>query len=60
VHLSSLSLSLSFLLKVQRQEEIRRIEFLSEYVYREAEPEAIDPIDIDIFPVVVVEDFGLD
>ena len=50
------------MLVVQGQEEIRRIEFLSEYVYREAEPEDIDPvdpIDIDIFPVVVVEPFGL-
>jgi len=58
-----LSVSLSFLLIVQGQEEIRRIEFLSECVYHEAEPEAIDPIDpidIDIFPVVVVvEAFGL-
>ena len=59
-----LSVSLSFLLIVQGQEEIRKIEFLSEYVYHEAEPEAIDPmdpIDIDIFPVVVVvvEAFGL-
>jgi hypothetical protein len=54
-----LSVSLSFLLIVQGQEEIRRIEFLSECVYHEAEPEAIDPIDIDIFPVVVGEAFGL-
>jgi hypothetical protein len=57
-----LSVSLSFLLLVQGQEKIRRIEFLSEYVYHDAEPEAIDPmdpIDIDIFPVVVVEPFGL-
>jgi hypothetical protein len=60
VHLLSVSLSLSFLLVVQGQEEIRRIEFLSEYAYREAEPEdidPIDPIDIDIFPVVAA--FGL-
>jgi hypothetical protein len=57
-----MSVSLSFLLLVQGQEKIRRIEFLSEYVYHDAEPEAIDPmdpIDIDIFPVVVVEPFGL-
>ena len=56
-------MSLSFLLVVQGQEAIRKIEFLSECVYHEAEPEAIDPIDpidIDIFPVVVVvEAFGL-
>jgi hypothetical protein len=57
-----LSVSLSFLLLVQGQEKIRRIEFLSEYVYHDAEPEAIDPmdpIDIDIFPVIAVEAFGL-
>jgi hypothetical protein len=55
-------MSLSFLLLVQGQEKIRKIEFLSEYVYHEAEPEVIDPmepIDIDIFPVVVEEAFGL-
>ena len=55
-------MSLSFLLVVQGQEAIRKIEFLSECVYHEAEPEAIDPIDpidIDIFPVVVGEAFGL-